>query len=208
MNTNQCIPFRMVVEDCGALNLYFEETPVQDSFFEHTHNQLEFYLFLEGDAEMVIDGKSHPLRENELIMIPERMPHHLHLNSTRPYRRCIFHVSASHIRSIGLGALIDQFCADVPRVYDLTSTPFLQGLPQYSRVAISASPALQGSLYDERLTALYCTLLTVSTQAQTHKDMLIERAVCLINSKLDQLRIYRSRCTSPAHICAKFSVRK
>lgn len=176
---------------------------------EHSHNQIELFLFLEGDADMVISGKIHPLRENGLLIIPEGLPHHLQVKSARPYRRFIFHVQAAHIRDIGLDGLIDQFCAKAPCVFDLTETPFLQGLSQSTRLAISASSALQKTLFDERLTALYSALLScVAPQVQTRADELVEQAVWLINSKLEQRLsiddIAEQLYTSGSYLCRIF----
>lgn len=209
MNTSQYFPFRLTVQDYGNLSLSFDESPQQGTFLEHSHNQIELFLFLEGDAEMVIDGKIYPLRENDLLIIPEGLPHHLHLKSAKPYRRYIFHARAAHIRDIGLGGLIDQFCADAPRTFDLAGTPFLQSIAQGIRMAISAPPALQRTLFDERLTALYSALLSCAAQqTQTRADELVEQAVWLINSKLEQRltidSIAEQLYTSGSYLCRIF----
>jgi len=63
----------------------------------HSHNYYEFYLFLEGNVTMVIDGHPHALRYGDVIIIPPGVPHHtLITESNLPYRRFVFWVSKEY----------------------------------------------------------------------------------------------------------------
>lgn len=64
---------------------------------DHTHDYYEFYLFLEGDMDLVIAGHSIPLHPGDMVLVPPRVPHHGRMhNSDVPYRRFILWISTEY----------------------------------------------------------------------------------------------------------------
>ena len=60
----------------------------------HTHAYTEVYLFCEGDVDMEIDGKKHPLRPGEVLVLPPDTPHRAIIREDeKPYRRFVFWLS-------------------------------------------------------------------------------------------------------------------
>jgi len=67
----------------------------------HTHDYYEFYLFLEGDIEIIVDGTAYPVVPGDLLIVPPGIPHHPRmLNDAVPYRRFVFWVSESYIDTL------------------------------------------------------------------------------------------------------------
>lgn len=60
----------------------------------HSHNYYEFYFFLKGDVEMLIDGVTHPLTEGDIIAVPPGILHQARiLDPEKPYSRIVFWLS-------------------------------------------------------------------------------------------------------------------
>ncbi len=67
----------------------------------HTHTYYEFYLFLEGDIIMEIDGHLYPLEPGDVILIPPGIPHHaVSDRNDVPYRRFVFWVSTEFLEKL------------------------------------------------------------------------------------------------------------
>ncbi len=68
---------------------------------EHAHNYYEFYLLLEGDVSIEIDGSVHPLTSGDVILIPPKTPHHALIHSEDvPYRRFVFWLSEEYCNQL------------------------------------------------------------------------------------------------------------
>ena len=83
------------------LNKDFEIYYYSDTHFhtgtDHTHAYYEFYLFLEGDASMVISGKQYPLSKGDIIIIPPDVHHHILIHDdTKTYRRFVFWITKEY----------------------------------------------------------------------------------------------------------------
>ena len=60
----------------------------------HSHNYYEFYFFLKGDVEMLLDGEAHPLTEGDIIVVPPGILHQARiLDPEKPYSRIVFWLS-------------------------------------------------------------------------------------------------------------------
>ncbi len=60
----------------------------------HSHNYYEFYFFLKGDVEMLIDGVPHPLAEGDVIVVPPGILHQARiLDPEKAYSRIVFWIS-------------------------------------------------------------------------------------------------------------------
>ncbi len=63
----------------------------------HTHDYYEFYLFLEGELDLVIAGHPAHLHPGDMVLVPPGVPHYGRmLNPDRPYRRFILWISREY----------------------------------------------------------------------------------------------------------------
>lgn len=159
---------------------------------------------------MTMGERAIPLRENDLLIIPAGLYHRIHFKRVTPYRRIVMYVSEEHLRTLGVdgfAALLEQHAG---QTINLTDTPFLQALPQFSRVAaIEIAPEAQRALYNEGLLSLYLSALGVaSKQSENHADQLIDSAVQYINGNLQEKLTIESIAeklyTSASYLCKTF----
>lgn len=67
----------------------------------HSHNYYEFYFFLEGDVNLVVEDKSYPIHPGDFFLIPPGTIHHMvSLNPAVPYRRFIFWISTEYCNAL------------------------------------------------------------------------------------------------------------
>lgn len=79
---------------------YYADTKML-SVPNHSHSYYEFYFFLEGDVDMLIQGMAFPLSYGDLLMIPPGILHHSHMKSSqKPYRRFVFWLSAEYMAEL------------------------------------------------------------------------------------------------------------
>lgn len=187
METYNLIPYSIFLPQQNLSACSFSPVPEQKNFSEHSHPNYEFFLLLQGDVEMIVDGTPHLLRENDLLVIPAGRPHWIRLRSKAPYGRAFFNVSLDYLRDLGLGAFADGLDLRAPARHNLTDTPFLQSFPQISRIAATTiDKEAQVSIFRERLLSLYLSILSHSEErSATQADALAERAVRYINTHLD-----------------------
>ena len=79
---------------------YYADTKLL-SVPNHSHSYYEFYFFLEGDVDMLIQGMTFPLAYGDLLIIPPGILHHSHMKSSKkPYRRFVFWLSADYMAEL------------------------------------------------------------------------------------------------------------
>lgn len=83
----------------------FEIFYYNDSHFagvkDHTHDYYEFYLFLEGNVSMSIEGKAYHLNPGDMILIPPGILHHaFNTQEDLPYQRFVFWISQDYARKL------------------------------------------------------------------------------------------------------------
>ena len=84
--------------------IYYYSDTNPPSVSAHAHDYYEFYLFLEGRAQMDIRGTATPLQPGDLVLIPPGVMHHaLTARDGTPYRRFVFWVSRAYA-----GKLLDE----------------------------------------------------------------------------------------------------
>ena len=67
----------------------------------HTHNYYEFYFFLEGNVDMIIEGDVFSMHPGDLVLIPPKIRHHAEIrNQELPYRRFVFWVSREYCKRL------------------------------------------------------------------------------------------------------------
>jgi mannose-6-phosphate isomerase-like protein (cupin superfamily) len=144
MSTHDIIPFRITLAQFLLFSHESNDMPAQNKFPGHRHAQYELFFLLQGDVEMTMGERAIPLRENDLLIIPAGLYHRIHFKRVTPYRRIVMYVSEEHLRTLGVdgfAALLEQHAG---QTINLTDTPFLQALPQFSRVAaIEIAPEAQ-----------------------------------------------------------------
>ena len=65
----------------------------------HTHNYYEFYFFLEGNVDMIIEGDVFSMHPGDLVLIPPKIRHHAEIrNQELPYRRFVFWISREYCK--------------------------------------------------------------------------------------------------------------
>ncbi len=75
---------------------YYNDTSLTN-VDSHTHNYYEFYLFLEGDVSIEIDGILYPVSFGDIMLILPHLPHRPMIHSLDvPYRRVVFWVSQEY----------------------------------------------------------------------------------------------------------------
>ena len=67
----------------------------------HTHNYYEFYFFLEGNVDMIIEGDVFSMHPGDLVLIPPKIRHHAEIrNQELPYRRFVFWISREYCKHL------------------------------------------------------------------------------------------------------------
>lgn len=75
---------------------YYSDIPSKP-VAEHTHDYYEFYFFLEGNVNIVIDGEPTSLKSGDLIVIPPGVKHYPDfLDYTTHYRRFVLWISEDY----------------------------------------------------------------------------------------------------------------
>ena len=188
MNNETLSAFSVSGGQKSHFSLSFDEIPTQNAFYEHKHISYEFFLLLEGDVEMNVDGTIYPLAPYDLIVIPQGVPHWISLRSQAPYRRSIMSVSDNTLRSKGFAHFADLLDKSGVIVENIAGTPFLQTLPICAKLSkLSVTDVAQNNIFNERLLSYYYILQTrAERKTLSGADQLIERAIEYIDANLDK----------------------
>ncbi len=188
MKNFNLIPFHLGLEKPNNMVLLYDRSPLQKNFYLHRHTNFEILILLEGDAEMVIEGKTYRLRENELIVIPEGREHYLHLMGDSPYKRIILYFSLEKLRVLGLESFANTLELCEPYTANINGTPFLLTMPEASRIAVTKiNRESQTALFCERILSLYISLISLpEKKSEKASDALVERAIEYINTHLTE----------------------
>ena len=185
MNNETLNVFRVSGTQKSHFSVSFDKAPVQNAFPAHEHPYYEFFLLLEGDVEMNIDGTIYPLAPNDLIVIPQGVPHRILFKSSAPYRS---------------GVILEN----------IAGTPFLQTLAACAKLSkLAVTDAAQNIIFNERLLSYYYILQMRSEQkTASGADQLIERTVEYINANLENKLTIESIAeqlyTSGSYLCKSF----
>ena len=159
--------------------------PVCDdlSFKSHSHNMVEIYYFLRGNAQFVIEGNIFPLERGNILVIASGQTHHLLLEASAAYER--------------MSVLIDSSL--VPKEFDIISEQIYQGVnlfeltkqeqtwfEQSFRLITKTPDDIQKNLIfslASMVFSLLSTKLTRTAAPKVHDDM-IKKAINFINKNL------------------------
>lgn len=70
---------------------YSTTREAMESYSLHCHNFYEVYLFLEGDADYLVEGKQYRPTPGSLLLLSPHCFHGVRVNSDMPYRRYSIH---------------------------------------------------------------------------------------------------------------------
>ncbi len=96
-----------IISDSTELTFCEVKNPSQKNYYRHCHAGFEFLLFLEGDAEYVIENRRYSLTPNNLIIIKPSEYHYLSIKSRKPYSRYVINFQAETVPEILLQKLMD-----------------------------------------------------------------------------------------------------
>jgi AraC-like DNA-binding protein len=210
MNNDTLNVFRVSGAQKSHFSVSYDASPAQDAFPGHEHPYYEFFLLLSGDVEMNIAGTIYPLAPNDLIVIPQGVPHRIMFKSQAPYRRSVMYVSDARLRSKGFSHFADLLEKSDVILENISGTPFLQTLPHCAKLSkLAVTDAAQNIIFNERLLSYYYILqMRAEQKLQSGADQLIERAVEYINANLSEKLTIESIAeqlyTSGSYLCRIF----
>ncbi len=96
--------------------------PTVDIFYRHSHLNYELLYFVRGDAEYNIEGQIFALHPHDVIFIPPKSFHYLHLHSSVAYERYCFNFDGRILPGDGHMRL-----DNLPSVMNIKDHPILRG---------------------------------------------------------------------------------
>lgn len=65
--------------------------PNPNEFVMHTHDFLEIFCFLDGDANYIVEGNNYSLSKGDILIMRTTEAHRLQINTLHPYERISLH---------------------------------------------------------------------------------------------------------------------
>lgn len=65
--------------------------PNPNEFVMHTHDYLEIFCFLNGDANYIVEGNHYPLQPGDILIMRTTEAHRAQINAVKPYERISLH---------------------------------------------------------------------------------------------------------------------
>lgn len=88
-----------VLQEFHFENLYMryavDETPNDNNFTMHVHDQCEIFYFVSGDAEYLVEGTRYPLKTGSILIMRPSESHRVKILSSRKYERYAVNFSMS-----------------------------------------------------------------------------------------------------------------
>lgn len=153
------------------------------SFKSHSHNMVEVYYFLRGNARFVVEGNIFPLERGNILVMASGQTHHLLLEPSTAYER--------------MALLIDT--AAVPAEFETLSEHVYEGANLFNldkreqiwfeenfAIITKADDDVQKNLifsFASMIFSLLSTKLTRTAEPRVHDDM-IKKTVNYINKNL------------------------
>lgn len=79
---------------------YYSDKPGK-SVAEHTHDYYEFYFFLEGNVNIIIEGNPLTIKPGDFLVIPPGIKHYpTFLDDVTPYRRFVLWISNKYCQKL------------------------------------------------------------------------------------------------------------
>lgn len=87
-----------------------DKMPCQENFRMHTHEQYEFYYFMNGKGVFKIEGSCYALERGDILLMGPTESHYIELNPDHPYTRLTVHFLPEIFRGIDpSGELLKPF---------------------------------------------------------------------------------------------------
>lgn len=97
--------------EAGSFTYYHkaEDKPDKRALVSHTHDTLELYYFVRGDASFFIEGNDYRLESGDIVIIREGETHLLRLNIGEPYERIVLNFPKSFLSLIDSQGRLSEF---------------------------------------------------------------------------------------------------
>lgn len=94
----------------------FEDLPDKSKLQTHTHDTLELYYFISGNAVFYVEGNAYKLSPGDILIIREGETHFLKLISDEPYERIVLNFSKSFLSLVDSEQSLMDIYSDRPLV--------------------------------------------------------------------------------------------
>ncbi len=170
-------------------NLHLHHTltldPATDdfSFKSHSHNMIEVYYFLRGNARFVVEGNIFPLERGSVLVMASGQTHHLLLEPSAVYERMALLIDAS--------AAPPEWTSISEQIYEGANLFILDKKEQIwfeesFALITKAADDMQKNLvfsFASMIFSLLSTKLTRTVEPKVHDDM-IKKTINYINKNL------------------------
>ena len=181
----------------SGISLEYNESQIEKAVLweRHCHAQYEIISVLEGDVNIMLEGQSYRIKDNQTILIPPVSYHTVTTNDAHTYKRitALFDISA-------LPDVLQQdfrcLCQDIR----ILTTPLMQ---QIKEICVKANSDYYGPLLNSLLMQFFYEALSAAPSAvATDRDVFLHDAISYIDQhiheriSLDDLAAYTSRSKS------------
>ncbi len=185
-----------------------------ESFKLHNHDQYEIYMFIEGDANYIVEGNTYTLEPYDIIIIRRHQMHRVFHKSNAKYSRFVINIHPDFFKEMNCTEYEQQFIdynsklgnkisADIVRKSGIYDT-FLR-LKKYSdNFSIHYTPIVNSTLVE----LLYLINNTTSFSTADASEKTLEQVIAYINNhyteeiSLEELSHYFY--VSKYHLCRSF----
>ncbi len=81
--------------------VYYYNDNQFSSMSDHSHDYFEFYVFLDGNVSMYINGRAFHLKPGDILLIPPETKHHaFNIEEKLPCQRFVFWISQDYFKKL------------------------------------------------------------------------------------------------------------
>lgn len=191
--------------------LYLHHTltldPITDdfSFKSHSHNMVEIYYFLRGNARFVVEGNIYPLERGNILVMASGQTHHLLLEQSTAYERMALLIDTTAVPS-EFEALNEQIYSGA-NLFELTKREQVWFEESFSLITKSAEDIRKNLVlsFSSMIFSVISNKLTHVTVSNIEDDM-IKKTINYINKNLsDELSL---EVIAKALYCSKVSLNR
>ena len=104
----------------------FDDHADQKKYELHNHyGCYEIFIFLDGDAEFVVEGSVYPLKKYDTILLNSNEFHHIRHHSACKYERIVFHITNSFFTSNNCDEYREMFDSRKPGTQNMIPASFI-----------------------------------------------------------------------------------
>lgn len=192
-------------------SLYLHHTltldPATDDFTfkSHSHNMVEIYYFLRGNARFVVEGNIFPLERGNILVMASGQTHHLLLEPSAAYERMALLIDTAAVPQ-EFEALSEQIYAGA-NLFTLTKCEQIWFEESFSLITKASTDAQKNLIFSciSMIFSMLSTKLTPTAQPQVEDDI-IKNTINYINKNLsNELSL---EIISNALYCSKASLNR